>query len=166
VVGISVSHHVSNRYLLYNLKNMYGRYGCESNMHILWYSLESIHPPVRPSVHVRVASTWSIGHPWNASFHFSFLLLRQSVGLLGRVISPSQGRYLHRTIQTQNNCRQTSMSSAGFEPTIPVLERVKTVPVLDRKATAIGEFRIWFQLLITWINYNFLVWIDIPSLKF
>jgi hypothetical protein len=40
---------------------------------------------------------WSIGHSWNASFHFSFLILRQSVGLLGRGISSSQGRYLqHR----------------------------------------------------------------------
>jgi hypothetical protein len=38
---------------------------------------------------------WSIGHPWNALFHFSFLILRQSVGLLGRGISPSQDRYLH-----------------------------------------------------------------------
>jgi hypothetical protein len=39
---------------------------------------------------------WSIGHPWNALFHFSFLILRQSVGLLGRGIRPSQGRYLHK----------------------------------------------------------------------
>jgi hypothetical protein len=38
---------------------------------------------------------WSIGHPWNALFLFSFLILRQSVGLLGRWISPSQSRYLH-----------------------------------------------------------------------
>jgi hypothetical protein len=29
-------------------------------------------------------------------FHFSFLILRQSVGLLGRGIGQSQGRYLHR----------------------------------------------------------------------
>jgi hypothetical protein len=40
---------------------------------------------------------WSIGHPWNVSFHFSFLIINQSVGLLGRGISPSHGRYLHRT---------------------------------------------------------------------
>jgi hypothetical protein len=38
---------------------------------------------------------WSIGHPWNALFHFSFLILRQSVWLLGRGISPSQGLYLN-----------------------------------------------------------------------
>jgi hypothetical protein len=39
---------------------------------------------------------WSTGHLWNALFHFSFLTLRQSVGLLGRGISPSQGHYLHK----------------------------------------------------------------------
>jgi hypothetical protein len=38
----------------------------------------------------------SIGHPWNALFHFSFLILRQSVGLLGWGISPSQFRYLYK----------------------------------------------------------------------
>jgi hypothetical protein len=33
--------------------------------------------------------------PWNSPFHFGFLELRQSVGLLGRVISSSQGLYLY-----------------------------------------------------------------------
>jgi hypothetical protein len=33
--------------------------------------------------------------PWNSPCHFGFLDLRQSVGLRGRVISLSQGRYLH-----------------------------------------------------------------------
>jgi hypothetical protein len=37
---------------------------------------------------------WSLGHWWNALFHFSFL--RESVGLLGRGISPSQGLYVHK----------------------------------------------------------------------
>jgi hypothetical protein len=46
------------------------------------------------SISLPVAPTWSKGHSWNASFHFSFLILRQSVGLLGRGISPTQGRYL------------------------------------------------------------------------
>jgi hypothetical protein len=34
-----------------------------------------------------------------------FLNLRQSVGFLGRGISPMQGRYLYRTTQTQNKRR-------------------------------------------------------------
>jgi hypothetical protein len=36
---------------------------------------------------------------------FQFLNPTQSVGLLGRWISPSQGCYLRRTTQTQNKCR-------------------------------------------------------------
>jgi hypothetical protein len=46
-----------------------------------------------------------------------FLNLRQTVELLGRGISPSQGRYL---TQTQNKHEQTSMPWVGFEPTITV----------------------------------------------
>jgi hypothetical protein len=38
----------------------------------------------------------SLGHPWNALFHFSFLFLGQSIGLLGGGISPSQGRYPYK----------------------------------------------------------------------
>jgi hypothetical protein len=33
--------------------------------------------------------------PWNSPFHFGFVDLRQLVGLLGRVISSSQGLYLY-----------------------------------------------------------------------
>jgi hypothetical protein len=83
------------------------------------------------SSYILVAPTWSIGNPWNASFHFSFFNLRQSVGLLGRGISPSQGRYLTQT--------QTAMPRVGFEPTIPVFERAKTFHALDRAASVIGE---------------------------
>jgi hypothetical protein len=64
-------------------------------------------------------------------FHFSFLIL----GLLGRGISPMKGSYLHRTTQTQNKRRQTSMPWVGFEPTIPVFARVKTFHAWDRAAT-------------------------------
>jgi hypothetical protein len=41
----------------------------------------------------------------------------------------------HRTAQTQNKRTQTSMPQVGFEPTIPVFERAKTVHALDRAAT-------------------------------
>jgi hypothetical protein len=64
-----------------------------------------------------------------------FLNLRHSVGLLGRVISPSQGRYL---TQTQNEHKQTSMLRVGFEPTISAFERAKTVYALDSATTVIG----------------------------
>jgi hypothetical protein len=45
---------------------------------------------------IHIAPTWSIGHPGNVSFHSSFLILRESVGLLGRGISTTQGHHLHR----------------------------------------------------------------------
>jgi hypothetical protein len=54
----------------------------------------------------------------------------QSVGLLGRVISPLQGLYLH-TGQTQNKHRYTSKPRVRFDPTMPVFQRVKTVQALD-----------------------------------
>jgi hypothetical protein len=45
----------------------------------------------------------------------------------------------HRTTQTQNKRTQTSMLQVGFELTIPVFGRAKTVHALDRAATVIGS---------------------------
>jgi hypothetical protein len=45
----------------------------------------------------------------------------------------------HRTAQTEDKSTQTSMPQVGFEPTIPVFERAKTV-VLNRAATVIGAY--------------------------
>jgi hypothetical protein len=45
---------------------------------------------------------------------------------------------IHRTTQTQNKRTQISMPRVGFEPTIPVFERVKIIHVLDRAATVIN----------------------------
>jgi hypothetical protein len=95
---------------------------------------------------------WSMGHPWNASFHFSFLILKQTVGLLGRGISPSQSYYLRRTTQTQNKHTQPSMSWVGFEPTIPAFEREKTVHALDRASTVVY---IWTVTLSKWRSNQF-----------
>jgi hypothetical protein len=80
-----------------------------------------------PSLSFLLLPIWSIGHPWNASFHFSFYILGHSVGLLGRGISPSQDRYLKRIIQKQNKYRQTSTPRMGLEPTIPAFDREKAV---------------------------------------
>jgi hypothetical protein len=57
-------------------------------------------------------------------------------------ISSSRGRYLHSTTQTQNKRIQTPMPRVGFEPTIPVFERAKTVHVLDRAVTVICNMGI------------------------
>jgi hypothetical protein len=59
-----------------------------------------------------------------------FLNLRQSIGFLGREISPPQGHYLHRITQKQNKHGQTAMSR----------EREKTFYALDRAVTVIGNY--------------------------
>jgi hypothetical protein len=73
--------------------------------------------------------------------HFS-----QMVGLLGRVISQSQGRYLNTEHKHRINAytHQKSMSWVGFEPTIQASERVKTVHALDRAATVTGCLILFF----------------------
>jgi hypothetical protein len=43
-----------------------------------------------------------------------------------------------RTTQTQNKRTQTFIPRVGFEPTIPVFERAKTVHALNLAATVIG----------------------------
>jgi hypothetical protein len=65
-----------------------------------------------------------------------FLIYKQSVGLLGRGISRSQGRYLYTE---QHKCTQTSMPPVGFESTIPVFERAKTVHVLRKPHTGMRQ---------------------------
>jgi hypothetical protein len=94
----------------------------EPNMLVAWFI------PVAPSSEHRASVKRSVS--------LQFLNLRHSAGLLGLVISPSQGRYL---TQTQNKHKQTSMPRVGFEPAIPAFERAKTVHALDRAATVIGE---------------------------
>jgi hypothetical protein len=76
---------------------------------------------------------------WTLAAFFSFFIYRLSVGLLGRRISLSQGRYL-RTEQPTNKRTQISMFRVGFQPTIPVFEQAKRVHALDRAATVIGIF--------------------------
>jgi hypothetical protein len=75
--------------------------------------------------------------------HFS-----QTVGLLGRVMSPSQGRYLH-TGQHKHRINaythQISMLCVGFEPTIPATERAKTGRTSDRAATVTGSLPLHLQ---------------------
>jgi hypothetical protein len=64
-------------------------------------------------------------------FFSSVIFFTQTVGLLGRVVSPSQGHYLH--------IGQSYMPWTGFEPIIPAFERAKAVNVLD-----LGVIVIWF----------------------
>jgi hypothetical protein len=57
----------------------------------------------------------------------------------------------HRIAQTQSKRTQTSMPQVGFEPTIPVFERAKTIHALDPAAIVIGNliytkfYKDWFK---------------------
>jgi hypothetical protein len=74
--------------------------------------------------------------PWPL---FQFLdPFTQLVGHRGRRIIPPQGRYLYTGQHKQNKRTQTYMPQVGFEPTIQVFERAKTVHALYRAATVIG----------------------------
>jgi hypothetical protein len=84
---------------------------------------------VKRFVSLKFLNLWAVGRtPWTG-------------------ISPSQGRYLHRTTQTQNKRRQTSMPRVGFEPMTPVFEQAKTIHALDRAATVIGSIPISLLLM-------------------
>jgi hypothetical protein len=91
-----------------------------------------------------------------SSDSWSFL---QTVGLLGRVISPSQGLYLN-TRQHKHRIniytRQTFMPWVEFKPTIPASERTKTVHALDRSASVTGiciYTRIYYSKYLYFINF-------------
>jgi hypothetical protein len=79
---------------------------------------------------------WSIGHPWNALFHFSFLILREPVGLLGWGMGPSNGRCLHKR---RINAHMHPCLECDSNPRSPVLERAKAVHALDHAAIVIAN---------------------------
>jgi hypothetical protein len=78
---------------------------------------------------------------------FYLWIYRQLVGLLGRVIGPTQGLYLHTGQHNTEKRRHTSTPRPGFEPVISTFERPKTVPASDRSATEIGDYFIHAQIL-------------------
>jgi hypothetical protein len=76
-----------------------------------------------------------------------------SVGRTPRMgISPSQGRYLHTEQHKQNKRTQTSMSRVGFEPTIPVFERAKTVHSIDSAATVIYLLHLLIHITLPFMS--------------
>jgi hypothetical protein len=84
---------------------------------------------------------YSLLGPW--PLIFSFMIIFQTVGLLGRVMSSSKDLYLN-TGQHKHRINtyryRTSMRCVGFESTIPASERAKTVHALGRLATMTGSF--------------------------
>jgi hypothetical protein len=103
------------------------------NLSTMWKSVVSLVP-------CHFIYLWLYSTSLGLGRFFSHLIFFiQSVGLLGRGISPSQGRFLHTGQRKQNKRTHTSIPQVGIEPTISVLERAKTVHVLDRAATVIGR---------------------------
>jgi hypothetical protein len=74
---------------------------------------------------------------------FGFLIYTQSVGLLGLEIIPSQGSYLHIEQHKHTIKEQTPMPRMGFELTIQVFERTKTVHAVDHAATVTGSVGVY-----------------------
>jgi hypothetical protein len=91
----------------------------------------------------------SCSHFGALGWFLSFFVISQTVGLLGRVISSSQGLYLN-TGQHKHRINaythQTSMPYVGFQPTIPASKRAKTVNALDRSATVAGNLYVYWWL--------------------
>jgi hypothetical protein len=98
-----------------------------------------IHSPIRfHCVVLNFFSLW-LYSPFDLGRFFSSLIL-YTVSRTSWTGDQPVARPLptHRTTQTQNKRTQTSMPQVGFESTIPVFERAKTVHTLDRGATVIG----------------------------
>jgi hypothetical protein len=94
--------------------------------------------------------------------NFSVPLINlQTVGLLGRVISSSQGLYLN-TGQHKHRKNaytyQISMSCMGFETTIPASVRVKTVHALHCAVTVTGNGEYWCMY-----NYTHTIYMNTRS---
>jgi hypothetical protein len=88
--------------------------------------------------------------PW--PLLFSFMIILQTAGLLGRVISSSQGLYLntgHHKHRINTYTHQTSMPCVGYEPTIPASEGAKTVHALDSAATVTGHLQLYYRTKMT-----------------
>jgi hypothetical protein len=85
------------------------------------------------SIYVSTAILWDLGR------FFTFLIF-YTIGS-----NPWTGDQLvarplpaYKTAKTQNKRTQTSMPRVGFERTIPLFERTKTVHALDRAVSVIG----------------------------
>lgn len=70
---------------------------------------------------------------------------------------------IHRTTQKKNKRKQISIARVWFKPTIPVLEKVKTVFALDRAATETGipVFKLvcsLFDIFKAWRSMKIIMW--------
>jgi hypothetical protein len=125
---------------------------CASFRHVSSSTIERIYLSLYLSI-VLQPFVWS----WPL---FQFLILLQSVGLLGRGSSPSQGRYLHTGQHKHGiNKHRRPLPHVWFEHTIPVLEWAKTVHAVDRAAIVIGYWtHTDMNLFCQWsLGVNFVI---------
>jgi hypothetical protein len=77
---------------------------------------------------------------------FTFaILFTQTVGPLGRGISPSHGLYRHTEQHKRRINSQTSMPWVGFETMIPAFQRAKT---LTRRPPFTPQEDSWYSFLL------------------
>jgi hypothetical protein len=83
------------------------------------------------------------------SVALQILDLGQLVGLLGRVISSSQGLYLYTNTEKRAHNTNTKHPCPEWavEPTVPVSTLAKTVHALDRSAAVTGTVDLFLQNL-------------------
>jgi hypothetical protein len=76
----------------------------------------------------------------------TYLTVYDSTALCWALEGGSAGRKAAICTQdsTHKHNTQTSIPRVGFEPPIPAFERVKTVHALDRTATLIAQFYMYF----------------------
>jgi hypothetical protein len=88
-----------------------------------------------------------------ASFSVSYLFFTQTVGILGREISPFQGRYLHAGQHKINAYKDIHVLS-GIRTHDTSVRASETVHALDRVVTVIGEMmntvRIFYTRSKSW----------------
>jgi hypothetical protein len=110
----------------------------------IWNILSNIdmssHEVMNPSIHGTTAHCWAL-----AAFQFLIFYTVGRTPWMG-VHSVSRPLATHRTTQIQNKLTRISMPRVGFEPTIPVFERGKTVHALERASTEIGRPRTYMTL--------------------
>jgi hypothetical protein len=92
----------------------------------------------------------------------SVIIFSQAVGLLGQVISSSQGFYVNTGQQKHRinaYTHQTSMLWVGFEPTIPAFERAKefmpeTARLLRPARSLYWQDKKFVNMLGTSVNFS------------
>jgi hypothetical protein len=116
---------------------------------------------------------WSIGHVRNALFHFSFLILRQSVRLLGWGMSPSQGRYLykHRINTDRHPCLERDSNprfqcSRGRRRFMPVTARPLWSAVIHKPVGNSHNLQNFFSVRFGYTGYDvplFMEWMHFTN---